>query len=374
MSNSPSFTPPATRFEPASPRFDGLDVFPPVAARRRTIFPFFRSLALVWRRTMGLMSPREPQTVKSVMFRPINPIPLLRWIAACAVLAAPIAAHAQPFPSKPIRIVVPYAAGGAVDVIARLVGQKMAETLGQPVVVENRPGAAATIGTNMVARAAPDGYTLLMTTNPHTVNPSLNPRLPYDPIKDFQPLTLAGITPIFVVVHPSVPASSVKDLVALLKANPDKYSYGSSGNGSPQQLAGEMFKAPTGTKILHIPYKGAAPAATALLAGEVQIAFASPANVMEQVKAGRLKAFAVTTAARSRFAPKVPTMMELGFADFDIAAWLGLLAPAGTPRDIVARLHDSAVKGLAAADVGEKLGAQGIDAVTNTPEQFATLL
>ncbi len=295
---------------------------------------------------------------------------ILAWLGFAIWLALAGTTLAQPFPSKPIKIVVPFAAGGAVDVIGRLVGQKMSETLGQPVVIENRPGAGATIGTSIVGKSPPDGYTLLMTANPHTVNPSLNPKLPYDPVKDFQPLTLAGITPIFVVVHSSVPATSLKGLVALLKANPDKFSYGSSGTAGPQHMAGEMFKVATGTNILHVPFKGAAPAATALIAGDVQIAFASPANVMEHVKTGRLRSFAVSTATRSRFAPETPTMIESGYPDFDISAWLGLFLPAGTPRDIVERLNDAAVKGLAALDTREKLALQGIDAVGNSPEQF----
>ena len=294
----------------------------------------------------------------------------LLWCVAAATAAFSGAAHSQAYPSKPIKIIVPFAAGGAVDVIARLVALKMSDSLGQPVLVDNRPGAGATIGTNAVAKSPPDGYTLLMTANPHTVNASLNPNLPYDPVKDFMPLTLTGITPMFVVVHSSIPATTLKGLVELLKANPNKYSYGSSGTAGPQHLAGETFKTATKTSILHVPFKGAAPAANALIAGNVQIAFASPANVMEHVKTGRLKAFAVMTASRSRFAPEIPTMIESGYPDIDISAWLGLFLPAGTPREIIDRLNESVAKGLAAADTREKLGLQGIDAVSNTPEQF----
>ena len=294
----------------------------------------------------------------------------LLWCVAAATAAFSGAAHSQAYPSKPIKIIVPFAAGGAVDVIARLVALKMSDSLGQPVLVDNRPGAGATIGTNAVAKSPPDGYTLLMTANPHTVNASLNPNLPYDPVKDFMPLTLTGITPMFVVVHSSIPATTLKGLVELLKANPNKYSYGSSGTAGPQHLAGETFKTATKTSILHVPFKGAAPAANALIAGNVQIAFASPANVMEHVKTGRLKAFAVMTASRSRFAPEIPTMIESGYPDIDISAWLGLFLPASTPREIIDRLNESVAKGLAAADTREKLGLQGIDAVSNTPEQF----
>lgn len=293
-----------------------------------------------------------------------------RWIAGAAVMifAAPV--FSQAFPSKPVHIVVPFAAGGAVDFIARVAGQGMSESLGQQVLVDNKPGGSAIIGSEFVAKSAPDGYTLLMTANPHTVNPSLFSKLPFDPVKDFIPVTLAGVTPLFVTVHSSVPVSSLKELIALLKANPGKYFYGSSGTGGPQHLAGEMFKTATGTNIVHVPFKGAAPAATALLAGDVKIAFASPTNMIQYVKTGRLKAFAVTTKSRSRFAPELPTLAESGFPGFDMPAWLGLFAPAGTSPDVIARIHESAVKALSIPNAQEKLAAQGIEAVGNTPEQF----
>jgi tripartite-type tricarboxylate transporter receptor subunit TctC len=291
-------------------------------------------------------------------------------VAAAMTLSASAVAQSD-YPSKSIRIVVPFAAGGAVDVIARVVAHDLSEDLGQRVLVDNRPGGGAIIGTGVVAIAPPDGYTLLMTANPHTVNPSLMAKLPFDPVNDFTPITRTGITPLFVVVQGTAPANSFQQLIDLLKANPGKYAYGSSGTAGPQHLAGEMFKAVTGTNILHIPYKGAAPAATALLAGEVQMAFASPANTMEHVKTGRLRVFAVTTAARSRFAPDIPTMAELGFRDIDISAWLGLFLPRGAPRPIIDRLNQAVAKSLARQSTRDKLALQGIEAMSETPEQFA---
>lgn len=301
---------------------------------------------------------------------------ITRWIAGAAVMVFAAPVFSQAFPSKPIRIVVPFAAGGATDVIARVMGQRMSESLGQQVLVDNKPGGSAIIGTEFVAKSAPDGYTLLHTANPHTVNPSLFPKLPFDSVKDFVPIMLTGFTPLFVTVHSSVPASSLKELIALLKANPGKYFYGTSGTGGPQHLAGEMFKAATGTNFIHVPFKGAAPAGTALLSGEVQIAFASPPSAMPYVSTGRLKVFAVTSAVRSHFAPDLPTLAESGFPGFDMSAWFGLFAPQGTPREVIARLHEAAVKALSLADTQEKLAALGVElpGAGNTPEQFLAFI
>lgn len=292
--------------------------------------------------------------------------PLLVLVATGAV--------AQSYPARPIRVVVPFAAGGATDVIARVLGQKVADSVGQPVVIDNKPGGSAMIGSDLVAKAQADGHTVLMTANPHTVNPSLYAKMPFDPVKDFAPVTLAGLQPLIVTVHPSLPARSVKELVALLKANPGKYSYGTSGTAGPQHLAGEMFKVMTGTDIVHVPYKGAAPATADLIGGQVQIAFGGTTNVLPHVKAGRLRALATATLKRTPFAPELPTLDESGLPGFESTAWLGLLAPAATPREAVVRLNAEMVKAIRQPDTQEKLFAQGIEGVGNTPEQFAAFI
>jgi len=299
-----------------------------------------------------------------------------RWIAGAAIMIAAAPAFSQGYPSRPVRIVVPFAAGAATDIIARIIGQKMTEYTGQPVVVDNKAGASAIIGTEFVAKSAPDGYTLLHSANPHTVNPSLIAKLPYDSVRDFIPIMLTGITPLVVTGHSSFPASSLKEVIAVLKANPGKYFYGSSGSGGPQHLAGEMFKSVTGTQFTHVPFKGAAPAGTALLAGEVQLAFASPPSAMPYVASGRLKVFAVTGSARSRFAPDLPTVAELGFPGFEMAAWFGLFAPQGTPRDVITRIHELAVKGLNAPDSVERITGLGVElpGSGNNPEQFLAFI
>jgi tripartite-type tricarboxylate transporter receptor subunit TctC len=294
-----------------------------------------------------------------------------------AVLAAFAAAPSmsQTFPAHPVKIVVPFAPGGSADAVARVIASRAADALGQSVVVENRPGGGTVIGAGLVAKAAPDGYTMLLTSNPHTSNPSLFAKLPYDTVKDFQPLTMVGVTPLFVVVHPSLGVSTVTDLVALLKAHPNKYSYGSSGNAGPPHLAGEMFKTVTHTSIVHVPFKGGGPAAVALIAGEVQIGFTSPTGVMPYVKNGRLKALAVMTAARSSFAPEVPALSELGYPEFDMAAWMGLFLPAGTPPDVVARLHQAIRQALSTGDARETLAVQGIEPlVSRSPEEFGKFI
>jgi len=305
-------------------------------------------------------------SVTASIHRGARVAPLLVLVATGAV--------AQSYPARPIRVVVPFAAGGATDVIARVLGQKVADSVGQPVVIDNKPGGSAMIGSDLVAKAQADGHTVLMTANPHTVNPSLYAKMPFDPVKDFAPVTLAGLQPLIVTVHPSLPARSVKELVAVLKANPGKYSYGTSGTAGPQHLAGEMFKVMTGTDIVHVPYKGAAPATADLIGGQVQIAFGGTTNVLPHVKAGRLRALATATLKRTPFAPELPTLDESGLTGFESTAWLGLLAPAATPRESVARLNAEMVKAIRQPDTQEKLFAQGIEGVGNTPEQFAAFI
>jgi tripartite-type tricarboxylate transporter receptor subunit TctC len=300
-------------------------------------------------------------------------------LAVCALLAAGVfavaAAGAQGFPDRPAKLVVPFPPGGPLDVTGRLIAQKLTEAWGQSVVVENKPGAGGNIGADLVAKSAPDGYTILLgALSTHAVNPSLYAKMPYDAVKDFVPITLLATTPNVLVVNPSLPVNSVQDLVAYAKAHPGKLSFGSGSNGSAGHLAGELFKVDTGTDIVHIPYKGGAPATQALLAGDVQFMFDNLANATAQVKAGKLKALAVTTAERSKLAPDLPTMAEAGLPGFDISTWYGLLAPAGTPKDVIAKWNASVVKILNTPEVRDRLAAQGAEAAPTTPEQFAAFI
>ena len=251
----------------------------------------------------------------------------------------------MPFPTKTVRLVVPFPPGGPLDTTGRAIAQKLTEAWGQSVVVDNRPGAGGNIGADLVAKSPPDGYTVVMgALSTHAVNPSLYPAMPYDAVKDFAPITLVAVTPNVLVVNPSLPVKSVQDLVAYAKANPNKLSFGSGSNGSAGHLAGELFKVETGIDIVHIPFKGAAPAMQALLAGDTQFMFDNLASSMPQVKAGKLRALAVTTAKRSSLVPELPTMAETGLPGFDIATWFGLLAPAGTPKDVIAKWNVEVVK------------------------------
>src|SRR6185437_10057035 len=258
-------------------------------------------------------------------------------LAAIALFAlTAVAARGDTFPSRPIRIVVPFAAGGATDLIARVVGQKLTESLGQAVVVENRPGASGMIGADLVAKAPPDGYTLLMASTAEiAINPSLYSKMSYDPQKDLAPITLAGVTPLILVVNPASPLHSVADIVKEAKAHPGTISFASAGNGSVQHLSGELVKVLTSTDMVHVPYKGAAPALTDVLSGQVTMFFSGMPPAMPHVKSGKLRALAVTTPKRSPAAPDVPTMAEAGVQGFDISNWFGLLAPAGTPPGIL---------------------------------------
>jgi hypothetical protein len=282
--------------------------------------------------------------------------------------------QAQPYPNKPVRIVVPFAPGGATDVIARIISVRLTDRLKQRVIVDNRPGGAAILGSDLVAKSPADGYTLLFTANPHTVNLGLQPKLPYHPMDDFEPITLAGLQPLFLTLHPSISAQTLPELIAELKAHPDKYSYSTSGTGGPQHLAGEMFKSLTGTRIMHIPFKGAAPATTELLSGRVQIGFAGSTNVLQFIPSGKLKILATSSATRTRFAPQVPTLQELGLTAFESVAWLGLLAPKGVPADIIQLLADEVRAILNEEKTKEALNLQGIEGVGNTPKEFTAFL
>jgi len=296
---------------------------------------------------------------------------LARILHAIALATVASIAFAQPYPSKPIRFVVPYPPGGPLDTVARLLGQKVSESVKQPVVVDNKPGAGGNIGADAVAKSAPDGYTILMgAVATHAINPTLYANIPYDPIKDFQPVTQLASTPNVLIVNNSVPASNVREFIAYAKANPGKLNFGSGSTGSAGHLAGELFKTMAGVDMLHVPYKGAAPAMQDLVAGQVQLMFDNFASANTQVKAGKVKALAVTTAKRSALAPELPTIAESGLPGFDINTWFGIFVPAGTPREVVDRLHAEFTRALALPDIREKIANLGAEPVGSRPEEF----
>ena len=281
-------------------------------------------------------------------------------------------ALAQDWPSKPLRFIAPNLPGGPTDILARLIGQKLAESLGQPVVIENRAGAAGNIGTEAAAKAPPDGYTLVTGNNAtFGANVSLYKRLGFDPVKDFAPVILVATQPNILVVHPSLPVNSVRELVALAKARPGQLNYSGSGMGANAHLAAELFKSMTGTSIVHIPYKSAAPALTDLIAGQTQLMFATALSVVPYIKANRVRALGVTTAKRSRSVPDVPTIAEAGVPGFEASTWHGVLVPAGTPVAIVDRLNAEINRTLQQADVRDRLAALGAEIVGGTPKEFA---
>jgi len=304
---------------------------------------------------------------------------LKRWIGLTAVLALMLAtagASAQGYPTKPIRLVVPYPAGGPLDIMARAIGQKLTEAWKPPVVVDNRAGAGGNIGADFVAKSAPDGYTLLMgAVATHAINPSLYSKIPYDPVKDFAPVALVAQVPNILVVNPAVPAKTVRELIDLARAKPGTLNFGSGSTGSTGHLAGELFNTMAGVKMVHIPYKGAAPATADLLGGQVQLMFDNLASALPNVKAGKLRALAVTTLARSPAIPELPTIAESGLPGFDLTTWFGLLVPAGTPPEIVARLNAEIVRALDAKDMRERLEKMGAEPLSNnTPERFAAFI
>ena len=293
--------------------------------------------------------------------------------AALALLAAH--AQAQSYPAKPIRIVVPLAAGGPGDVLARAVGQKLTESVGQQVVIDNRVGANTNIGNEAVAKSAPDGYTLLMSASTLTINPSLYANLPYDAIKSFAPVTLVATTPLVLVVHPSLPAKSVREFIALAKAKPGQLHYGSAGNGSVLHLAGEMLNSMAHIKIVHVPYKGVTNAFSDLLGGQISLMFPGAPIALPQVQAGKLRALAVTGDKRSAAAPDLPTLADAaGLPGYEVSVWYGVLAPAGTPPAVINRLHGELVKIVQSPDVVARFAALGAEPLHNTPEAFAAFL
>ena len=287
---------------------------------------------------------------------------------------AGVAAHAQQYPSKPIRIIVPFAPGGANDVVARIVGVRLGDALGQPVVVDNRGGAGGTIGADMVAKAPPDGHTLLIASMGLAVNAVLYPKLPYDTLKDLAPVTLLGEQPNIVVVHPSLPAKSIRELLALAKSKPGQISYASGGIGSTSHLVTVLFLLAAKVDMLHVPYKGLGPAITDLLGGQVQLAVSNVSTALPHVNSGRLRLLAVTTNKRFRLFPQTPTLDETGVRGAESSGWYGMLATAGTPPAIVGKLHQETVKILNSAALKEQFSAQGLESVPTTPADFTNLL
>ncbi len=288
--------------------------------------------------------------------------------AACAVQAQ------TPYPARQVRIIVPYAPGGISDVMNRILAQKLSEAWGQPVVVDNRTGGATNIAAEIVARAAPDGYTLFNVTTANTVNMTLYSRLSYDTVKDFAPVTLLISVPNVIVLHPSTPAKSVKELIALAKAKPGALTYGTTGIASSGQLAGELFKMMAGVDLVHVPYKGGAPAVTALISGEVAMGFNTVPTSLPQIRAGKLRALAITSAKRSPLLPDLPTVAEAGLPGYELTAWQGLAAPAGIPPAVAAKLHADATRAITRPDVRERLASLGVDVITNTPPEFAKFI
>jgi tripartite-type tricarboxylate transporter receptor subunit TctC len=300
---------------------------------------------------------------------------LFRAIAAFAFLfGCANGALAQGWPNRPIRMIVPYTPGGYTDLMARLVGQKISEALGQPIIFENKPGANAIIGTDVVAKAAPDGYTFGTVIAAHAVNATLNPKLPYDTLKDFSYVSLMSVAPLIMIAHPSLPANNVQELIALAKAKPGELNFASSGVGAAAHLTMEMFKSRTGIDMLHIPYKGTAGALQDVIGGRINVMFDVVGPLMPQVRSGLAKAIVVTAKERVPAASDVPTMAEQGVADFVSGTWAGIIAPAGTPKEIVDRVSAEAKKALADPALKDKLVEQGIVAVGGTPEEFRSFV
>jgi tripartite-type tricarboxylate transporter receptor subunit TctC len=298
-------------------------------------------------------------------------------LAAFVVVAAsPEVAIAQTgYPTKPIRLIVAFPPGGSTDIIARLVGQKLGERLGQQVIIDNRGGAGGTIGTEIAARAAPDGYTLTMgTTSTHVIAPAAYASVKYDPIKDFAPITLVASTPYLLVLHPGVQAKTLKEFISLVKSQPGKFNYASAGTGSTTHLAMEMLKSAAGMDIVHVPYNGNGPAGTAVMGGQVQALFGSMPAVLPHAKAGRVRPIAVGTAKRSPALPEVPTVAESGFPGFEVSLWLGFFAPKGTPEPVLKKLHEELSAVAKSPEMKEQFERNGADPVTTTPAELSKLM
>jgi tripartite-type tricarboxylate transporter receptor subunit TctC len=289
------------------------------------------------------------------------------WVLFACNAAAQGAAN---YPSKPIRYIVGYTPGGTADMLARAVGQKLTEAWGQQVIVENRPGAGTNIGTELAAKSPPDGYTLFMPTVANAINPTLYPKLTYDPIRDFAYIMNFAKVPGILVVHPSVPAKNAKELIALAKARPNELRHGSTGIGSPHHLAGEIFKTMSGIKMIHVPYKGATPAIADVIAGHIEIYFGAMVSTLPHARNGRLRALGVTSVKRVDAAKDVATLDEQGLKGFETGSWFGMAVPAATPRDIISKLHAEAARSIAAPELRQRMSAEGAEFVGDTPEQF----
>ena len=289
------------------------------------------------------------------------------FAAMLALLVLP--AEAQKYPGKPVRFVVPVPAGGGVDILTRVIGQKISESMGVPVIPENKPGASAAIGTEFVAKAPPDGYTIMMGYSAHATNPIFSPKLPYDAEKDFAGVVFVGYIPLILVTHPSFRANSVKELIALTKARPGEVQFASGGAGAGAHLSGELFKYLAGVDLVHVPYKGNAPALNDVLGGQVGIMFDTITTALPHVRAGKLKALAVTSAKRSPLAPELPTMIEAGLRDFDISAWYVVVAPAATPRDVIQKLNAEINKAIGDSELRARMASRGVEFIGGTPEQ-----
>jgi tripartite-type tricarboxylate transporter receptor subunit TctC len=305
---------------------------------------------------------------------------LLKLSLCACIFFASSAVHAAQntagdYPNRPIRIIVTFPPGGPTDIIARVVGQKLVEAWGQPVVVDNRSGAGGNIGTDLAAKSAPDGYTLLLSNfGPLAISPFVYSKLPYDPVKDLAPITLAATAWFFVVTNPSSPLTSIKELIAQAKANPDKITYASAGNASPSHLAAALFQSSTGVRLTHVPYKGGAPSVGAVIAGEVQMAIESPPPIVPQVKAGKLRALGAARATRSPLLPDVPTVSEAGLPGFEVGSWYGFHAPAGTPKPIIDKLHAEMVKAMKTPELREKFSNVGAETIANTPAEYGAFV
>lgn len=299
---------------------------------------------------------------------------LIRAAAAIAAATFALAAQAQGYPTRPVKIIVPFAPGGFTDVVARILQTQLSGALGQPIVIENKPGAGSTIGTAEVANAKPDGYTLAMVSTTHVITPSIYQKMPYDALKDFTPVMKLAEGPYVLVVHPSLPARTVKELVELAKAEPGKIDYASSGNGSSQHLVGALFGQMAGVKLNHVPYKGSGQAMQDLVGGQVKVSFVGGPNAVPYLASGKLRALGVTTRKRSADLPEIPSIDEAGVPGYDATLWLGLLAPPGTPADVIARLREAVTKALSTPDARKLVNSAGVDVALSTPEEFAALM
>ena len=300
--------------------------------------------------------------------------PVLATLLALLLLSAIPEAAAQAYPGRPVRVVVPFPPGGGTDIISRTVAQKLSEAWGQPVVVDNRSGANGLIGTELAARAKPDGYTLLVVIATHAINPSLYRKLPYDTAKDFAPVTLMAQYPYILTIHPALPARTVKELIALAKVRPGQLSYASSGEGSGPHLGFELFKSAAKIDVVHVPYKGAGPANIDLISGQVQLMFNNFLAAMPQIKAGRLRVLAVSSAERSKVMPEVPTLAQSGLPGFEVISWYALLAPAETPTAIIAKVQADTAAALRSPAVSSRLSGEGAEPVGSTPEQLGKFI